>query len=271
MLGSAVEAEDIVQNVWLRWQATDRSVVLDAPAFLATTARLAINRAQSARSHRETYVGPWLPEPVDTSADPALGAERGAALEFAILLLLENLSPKERAAYVLREAFHYPYQQIADILRLSEANTRQLVTRARKHIADGRRSPVSAAEQRRLLVAFIAAAQKGDIAALEGLLASNVVSSADGGGVVRAARVPVVGRASVAKFIAAIASHFWTGVTLEWIEANAQASVVILRDGAVVGLVTITASAEGIDQILWMMRPSKLAAISRALLASRAQ
>jgi RNA polymerase sigma factor (sigma-70 family) len=240
MLGSAADAEDIVQNVWLRWQTTDRSVVSDAPAFLATaTARLAINLAQSARSRREAYVGPWLPEPVDTSPDPQLGAERGAALEFAILLLLENLSPKERAAYVLREAFNYPYQQIADTLRLSEANVRQLVTRARKHIADKRRTPVSAAEQRRLLVAFIAAAQKGDIAALEGLLASDVVSSADGGGIVRAARVPVVGRAIVAKFIAAIASHFWTGVTLEWIEANAQASVVILRDGAVVGLVTI--------------------------------
>jgi RNA polymerase sigma-70 factor (ECF subfamily) len=272
MLGSAADAEDIVQNVWLRWQTTDRSVVLDAPAFLATTtARLAINLAQSARSRRETYVGPWLPEPVDTSADPQLGAERGEALEFAVLQLMEKLSPKERAAHVLREAFNYPYQQIADILRLGEANVRQLVTRARKHIADGRRVPVSTAEQKQLLVAFIAAAQKGDSAALESLFASDIVSCADGGGVVRATRVPVVGRARVAKFIARIASHFWSGVTLEWIEANAQASVVILRDGAVVGLVTITASAQGIDQILWVMRPSKLAAISRALLVSRAQ
>jgi RNA polymerase sigma factor (sigma-70 family) len=226
MLGSAADAEDIVQNIWLRWQTTDRSAVLDAPAFLATaTARLAINLALSARSRRETYVGPWLPEPVDTSADPQLGAERGEALEFAVLLLLEKLPPSERAAFMLREAFNYPYQQIADILRLGEANVRQLATRARKHIADGRRTPVSAAEQRRLLVAFIAAAQQGDSAALERLLASDVVSCADGGGVVRAARVPVVGRASVAKFIAAIASHFWSGVTLAWIDANAQALV----------------------------------------------
>lgn len=224
MLGSADDAEDIVQNVWLRWQTTDRSVVVDAPAFFAT-ARLAINLAQSARSRRETYVGPWLPEPVDTSADPQLGAERDEALEFAVLLLLENLSPKERAAYVLREAFHYLYQQIADILRLGEANVRQLVTRARKHIADGRRVPVSAAEQKQLLVAFIAAAQRGDSAALESLFASDIVSSADGGGVVRATRDPVVGRARVAKFIAAIASHFWSGVTLEWVDlANPAAS-----------------------------------------------
>lgn len=125
ILGSAAEAEDIVQDVWLRWQATDRSVVLDPLAFLATaTTRLAINVAQSARSRRETYVGPWLSEPVDTSSDPRLGAVRGGALEFAALLLLEKLSPTERAEYVLREAFDYPYRQIAEVLQLEEANTR---------------------------------------------------------------------------------------------------------------------------------------------------
>jgi RNA polymerase sigma-70 factor (ECF subfamily) len=175
MLGSAAEAEDIVQDVWLRWQTTDRRAVQNAPGFLATTTtRLAINVVQSARSRRETYVGPSLPEPVDTSADPGLGAERGEALEFAVLLLLEKLSPTERAAFVLREAFDYSYQQIANTLKLGEANTRQLVTRARKHIADGRRSTVSSAEQRRLLNAFIAAARKGDLAALERLFASEL-------------------------------------------------------------------------------------------------
>jgi RNA polymerase sigma-70 factor (ECF subfamily) len=265
MLGSAAEAEDIVQDVWLRWQTTDRSVVLDPPAFLATTAtRLAINLAQSARSRHETYVGPWLPEPVDTSTDPQLGAERGEALEFAVLLLLEKLSPTERAAYVLREAFDYPYRQIADILQLEEANTRQLVTRARQHITDGRRAPVSSTEQRRLLEAFIAAAQKADLAVLEDLFAADVVSYSDGGGVVRAARTPVSGRERVAKFITAFASHFWTGVTLTWIQTNGQSSVLISRDGAVVTVATIDASAEGIGQILWMMRPSKLTAIAKS-------
>jgi RNA polymerase sigma-70 factor (ECF subfamily) len=265
MLGSAAEAEDIVQDVWLRWQVADRSAVLDPPAFLATTAtRLAINLAQSAHSRRETHVGPWLPEPVDTSTDPQLGAERGEALEFAVLLLLEKLSPTERAAYVLREAFDYPYRQIAEILQLEEANTRQLVTRARQHIADGRRAPVSSTEQRRLLETFIAAAQKGDLAALEGLLASDVVSYSDGGGVVRAARTPIAGRERVAKFITAFASHFWTGVTLTWIQTNGQSSVLISRDGAVVTVATIDASAEGIGQILWMMRPSKLTAIAKS-------
>src|ERR1700757_2156417 len=121
MLGTAAEAEDIVQDVWLRWDSTDRNVDRDATAFLVTTTvRLAISHAQSARSRRETYIGPWLPEPVDTAADPTLGAERGEALELAVLILLEKLSPKERAAYVLREAFDYSYRQIVDILHMDE-------------------------------------------------------------------------------------------------------------------------------------------------------
>src|ERR1700733_5247849 len=119
MLGSATEAEDIVQDVWLRWQATDRSVIENRSAFLAkTTTRLCINLAQSAPSRRETYIGTWLPEPVDASVDPALGAERSEALKLAVLVLLEKLSPTERAAYVLREAFDYSYDQIASILQM---------------------------------------------------------------------------------------------------------------------------------------------------------
>jgi RNA polymerase sigma factor (sigma-70 family) len=174
MLGSAAEAEDVVQDVWVRWQTADRSVVRDAAAFLATTAtRLAINVMQSARARRETYVGTSVPEPVDTSADPEVGAERGEGLEAGVLLLLEKLSPMERAAYILREAFDYAYRDIADILRLQEANARQLATRARQHVANGRIAPANATEQRRLLAAFIAAAQHGDVALLEDLFASS--------------------------------------------------------------------------------------------------
>src|SRR5215470_565266 len=137
MLGSVAEAADVVQDVWTRWQSADRPVVRDPQAFLATTTtHLAINVLQSARARRETYVGPWLPEPVDTSADPTLGAERGEALELAVLVLLERLSPTERAAFVLREAFNYPYKDVAEVLHLEEANARQLVTRARHHVAD---------------------------------------------------------------------------------------------------------------------------------------
>jgi RNA polymerase sigma-70 factor (ECF subfamily) len=265
MLGSAAEADDLVQDVWLRWQTAKRSGVQDPAAYLVTaTTRLAINVAQSARSRRETYVGTWLPEPIDTSRDPRLGAEHGEALELAVLLLLEKLSPPERAAYILREAFEYTYEQIAEVLQSSEENARQLVSRARKHVTEGRRRAVGAADQRRLLDAFIAAARAGDLPALEGLLASDVVSYSDGGGLVRAAQTPVEGRDRVAKFIAAVATHFWAGVTVATVEANGQACTAICRDGVAVALATIQASDEGIDQILWFMRPSKLAGIALA-------
>jgi RNA polymerase sigma-70 factor, ECF subfamily len=265
MLGSAAEAEDVVQDVWLRWQqSTNRNAIENPPAYLATTTtRLCINVAQSAHSRRESYIGIWLPEPVDTSADPGIGAERGEALKLAVLLLLEKLSPTERAAYVLREAFDYPYDQIASILQMEEANVRQLVSRARKHIADGRRTSVSSNEQRRFLEAFIAAAQKGDMAALEGLFAEDVVSYSDGGGFVRAAGVPVCGRKRVATFIAALSTWCWKGVALDWVETNGQAAVLILRDGVPFGL-TIDASGQGINEIMWFLRPSKLAAVSKS-------
>jgi RNA polymerase sigma-70 factor (ECF subfamily) len=260
MVGSAAEAEDIVQDVWVRWQTTDRRPIKNPTAFLVTTTtRLAINVMQSARVRRETYVGPWLPEPVDTSSDPSLGAERGEALNFAVLLLLEKLTPTERAAYVLREAFNHPYREIAETLRIEEANARQLVTRAREHVSSGRRTPVSPIEQRRLLHAFIAAARAGDLAGLENLFAADVVSTSDGGGFVRAARLPVVGRQRVAKFISAV-THVWNGVIVDCVEANGQLCALIQRHGSVGALVTVDGSAEGIQQILWMMRPSKLAA-----------
>ncbi len=263
MLGSFTEAEDLVQEVWLRWQNYERGTVVNPAAFLATAiTRLAINAVQSARVRRETYVGPWLPEPVDTGADPHLGAERDEALGFAVLLLLERLSPNERAAYVLREAFDYPYRQIAEIIQLSEAAVRQLVSRARKHVRTGRRAPVTGAEQRRLLRAFVAAARSGDLAALEELLAADVTSYSDGGGAVRASRIPVVGALRVARYVRAFAAHFWAGVEVKWGSANGQACALLCRDGVVFTVLTVDASAEGIDRVLWMMNPDKIMAVS---------
>lgn len=184
VLGSAVEAEDVVQEAWLRWQKTDRSVVVSPVAFLAsTTTRLAINVAQSARVRRETYIGPWLPEPIDTSSDPEVGAQRAEALELALLLVLEKLSPTERAAYVLREAFDYTYPEIADILQLTLVNVRKIVSRARKHLSAEQRVSVDAAEHRRLLNTFVSAAQTGDVASLEALLTIDAVSLSDGNGI----------------------------------------------------------------------------------------
>jgi RNA polymerase sigma-70 factor (TIGR02957 family) len=263
MLGSASEAEDIVQEAWVRWQGTDRSVVQDPPAFLATaTTRLAINVLQSARARRETYVGPWLPEPVDTSNDPMLGAERAEALGFAVLVMLERLTPTERAAYVLREAFAYPYAQICEIVQVSEAAVRQLVSRARKHLAGERRREVSRQEQHRLLTAFLSAAKTGDLDELERLFAEDVVSYSDGGGVVRASKFPVVGRTRVAKFVRSFHTHFWDGVEIVESDVNGQPSVILSKDGAALAVVTVVASTDGIDQVLWMMNPQKLHAVA---------
>ncbi len=207
-------------------------------------------------------MGPWLPEPVTTGDDPTLGAERGEALDLAVLMLLERLAPTERAAYVLREAFDYPYGQVADVLQVSEPNARQLVSRARRHLEGERREPVDPDEHRRLLEVFVRAARAGDLAALEQLFAEDVVSLSDGGGVVRASRFPVVGRETVAKFVTAFAPRFWTGVTVEWVDANGRAAGLLSRDGQAFALVTIDDVDGGNRASCGVMNPAKLAAIT---------
>ena len=180
MLGGAADAEDVVQDVWVRWQGADRAGVRDRVAFLVTiTTRVALNAATSARSRREVSVGEGLPERDFASIDPALGAERTEAVELAVRLLLERLSPVERAVYVLREAFDYPFREIAEALELSEANARQLARRARKHLAEQRHNPVDPAERDELLYAFLDAARAGDMARLIDLLSDAVIVRSD--------------------------------------------------------------------------------------------
>jgi RNA polymerase sigma-70 factor, ECF subfamily len=259
MLGSVAEAEDIVQEAWLRWQQTDRDVVRNPAAFLTTvTTRLAINTAESARVRREQYVGPWLPEPVDTSADPSLGAENAEALESAVLMLLEKLGPEQRAAYVLRQAFGYSYDQIAEILTTSPANARQLVSRAQKHVESSRKEPVDPAKHRELLDAFVAAARDGDVMRLERVLAAEVVSTTDSAGEApRAARRPVSGWDNVARFVAGW-SDWWEGTTVTLVETNGRTAILARRDGAPAVLLSVSASPQGIDQLMWVMAPDKL-------------
>ncbi|GGM15410.1 RNA polymerase sigma-70 factor [Promicromonospora citrea] len=267
MLGSAAEAEDVVQETWVRWQTTDRTVVRNPQAFLTTTAtRLAINVLQSARSRREAYVGPWLPEPVDTSADPTLGAERAEALDVAVLVLLERLTPTERAAYVLREAFDYGYAEIARIVGTTPAAARQLVSRARKDLASGRRNTVRTADRRALLEAFLAAARAGDVAALERLFADDVVSRSDSDGRAKhVARVAVRGRTKVARLLSAFADEFWAGVTTRPVVANGTEAVGMVRDGELVGVLSVTASDDGVHELAWQLNPEKLAGYRQAL------
>ncbi|MET9524957.1 RNA polymerase sigma factor SigJ [Streptomyces coeruleorubidus] len=264
VLGSVSEAEDVVQEVWLRWQGADRGAVLDHGAFLAKiTTRLAINVAQSARVRREAYVGPWLPEPVDTSVDPQVGAERDEALELAVLLVLERLNPVERAAYVLREAFDYAYDEIAGMLQLSQANTRQIVSRARKRLSAERREPVDSAQHRRLLEAFVAAARHGDVAALENVLSADVVAYADGNGMRGVARLEIVGPERVAR-VTAFARKFFPGAEYGIVEANGRPSLLLARDGAAVALVSATVGPAGIDGLYWVLAPDKLRAYERS-------
>jgi RNA polymerase sigma-70 factor (TIGR02957 family) len=260
ILGTAADAEDVVQDAWFKWSAADRSQVADPKAYLTRiVSNLSMERLRSTRHQRETYVGPWLPEPVDTTADPYLGAERGEALELAVLMLMERLSPTERAAYVLREAFDYPYPQIAEILGSSEPAVRQLVSRARKRVAGERRNPVSEAAQRELLSTFLQAARAGDLETLERLFAADVSSVSDGNGAPRIARRAVVGADRVARYIAAFGAWFWDGLEVSFVSTNGRATAVLRRDGAVFGALTIGASAAGIEHILWVMNPDKLA------------
>ena len=163
---------------------------------------------------------------------------------------------------MLREAFAYPYDQICEIVQVSEAAARQLVSRARKHLTGERRREVPQSEQRRLLTAFLAAAKTGDLVELEHLLSEDVVSFSDGGGVVRASKFPVVGRQRVAKFIRAFHSHFWDGVNITESNTNGQASVLLSKDGTIFAVLTVVAGATGIDQVLWMMNPHKLEAVT---------
>jgi len=178
VLGRAADAEDVVQDVWIRWQGADRAQVRDRVAFLATvTKRAAINTATSARARREVSSGVGLPERDHAAADPEVAAERGEQLGLAIHLLIERLSPVERAVYVLREAFDYSFAVIADVLKLSEANARQLARRARMHLAGQRHNPVEPAQRDGLLEAFLDAAGGGGMAPLIGLLTNGVVRS----------------------------------------------------------------------------------------------
>ena len=262
MMGTVTEAEDLVQEAWVRWQGADHDAVLEPAAFLATTVtRLALTELESARARRVRYVGPWLPEPVDTASDPALGAERAEALSLAVLLLLERLSPAERAAYVLHEAFDYPYRRIAEVLETSEANARQLATRARAHLARERPAPVSTAERDRLLAAFLAAAHEGDLERLESVLTEDVVALSDGGGVVTAARNPVVGRMRVARYLLGVLEKFASD--LENVPAlyNGEPAFVSMRGADPIAVWTLDIGADGIRGFYNVMNPAKLSRI----------
>ncbi|MCE7009538.1 RNA polymerase sigma-70 factor [Kibdelosporangium philippinense] len=206
MLGSVAEAEDVVQDAFLRWHGADQSKIATPPAWLTkVVTNLCLTRLSSARARREQYVGPWLPEPVPT-ADGALGpletVEQRELVSLGVLVVLERLTPPERAVFVLREAFGHQHREIAEILDIDEAHSRQLHSRARRHVADARkRFPADRARHEEIVRRFLDATLRGDVKGLEQFLADDVVSWADGGGKVTAARRPIVGKAKVLRYM----------------------------------------------------------------------
>jgi RNA polymerase sigma-70 factor (ECF subfamily) len=232
MLGSVAEAEDVAQESLLRLTRQEEPVAEPAAWITTVATRLSINVLRSARSRREAYVGPWLPEPLleDPAPGPAARAELADSLSLALLVLLERLTPTERAAYLLREVFGYGYAQVAEIIEQSEVNSRQLVARARKHL-DARRPRFDTDEAARdaLLERFLAAAEHGDLQALEELLASEAVLYADSGGKAMAPPEPLVGAALIARFLTAVALSWPSapGYERRRVRVNGQPGIVM--------------------------------------------
>jgi RNA polymerase sigma-70 factor (ECF subfamily) len=209
MLGSVTDAEDTVQEAWLRWSGVNPSDVRDPRAFLVrVTTRLAIDRLRRAKTRRESYVGPWLPEPILTGRDVAEDVALAESVSMAMLVVLETLSPLERAVFVLREAFGMPYAEIADVLGRKEEAVRQLGRRARDHVQERRsRFDTDESEQHRVTERFLEATSTGDLDALMAVLSPGVTLVADGGGRALAPRRPVRGAEKVARFLLAVATE----------------------------------------------------------------
>lgn len=223
LLGSVDEAEDAVQDAFLRWDRAERAAIEHPDGWLAkVVTNLCLNRLTAARAARERYVGVWLPEPVLTDVlGPLETAEQRDSVSLALLTLLERLTPAERAVFVLREAFGYSHRDVAEVLELSEANCRQLYRRAILHVAERRqRFQPSRVERERLARRFLAAAVDGDLRGLEELLAEDVTSWADSGGQVPTARRPVTGRDNVARYFAGAWRKVPAGVTFSFVEVN---------------------------------------------------
>jgi RNA polymerase sigma-70 factor (TIGR02957 family) len=270
ILGTAVDAEDAVQDAWLKWSAADRSLVADPKAYLVRiVSNLAMDRLRSAHRRRETYVGPWLPEPILTSTDAADDVAAGESVSVALLVVLETLSPLERAVFVLREAFGFDYAEIADAVGRSEDTVRQAAHRARGHVRARRpRFPADRGRQRQVTERFVAAATGGDLNTFMQLLAPDVTLWTDGGGKVRQAMRPVTGADRVAAWFATLGTRPYQGVepadmAAELVELNGGAGIVFTGAGRVIATLTLDVDGSGrIAAIHNVANPDKLDAIA---------
>jgi RNA polymerase sigma-70 factor, ECF subfamily len=265
MLGSAADAEDVLQETWLRWAGVDLGIVRDQRAYLVRIAtRQALGRLRTLGRRKESYVGPWLPEPLLTAPDVADDVELADSVSMAMMLVLETLTPAERAVFVLREVFDVPYDEIAEAVGKSPAAVRQIAHRARDHVAARRpRGPVSPAEARDALAAFQRAAATGDLQGFLDILAPDVVFLGDGGGVVQAVRVPVVGAGKVARLLAVALDRIAAEASIQPAQVNGYPAL-ILRFGDEVDTVIAVRIDDGLITGLYAVRnPQKLSHMER--------
>ena len=270
MLGSVAEAEDAVQDAWLRWSTEPRSDVTSPRAYLCkTVTNTALNRLRAARARREAYIGPWLPEPLLTApgSDAEDRAELAESVSVAMLVVLESLTPDERAVFVLREVFGFSYAEIGSALGRSAPAARQLAHRAREHVQARRpRFEVDRDQQRQVTNRFLAAAAGGDIDGLMTVLAPDVTLIGDGGGKARAPMRPITGAAKVARFMAAIANRPYMGMkisdmTVAVVEINGAPGTLITVGGRPITALTLTVADGRITAIQLLANPDKLAAL----------
>ncbi|MFG2222401.1 RNA polymerase sigma-70 factor [Streptomyces sp. NPDC048644] len=270
MLGRVADAEDVVQEAWLRWSATDRSDVREPRAYLVrVTTRLAIDRLRQVQARRESYVGPWLPEPLATDSrvaapDTAERAVFAESVTLALLVVMESLSPLERAVFVLREAFGHPYAEIAAVLDRSEPAVRQLAGRARRHVEDGRpRFDVDPQRQRDLTERFMAAAAGEDLAGLVGLLAEDARLVGDSGGKAKAPLRIIETADKVSRFLIGVTRTGLAGMEYALVELNGGIAILAHRGGRPDSVIQLDV-AEGRIQTVYVVRnPDKLVSLTR--------
>ena len=276
VLGSVTDAEDAVQEAWLRWSGVDPLEVTDPPAFLVrVTTRLAIDRLRRAKARRESYVGPWLPEPILTGRDVAEDVALAESVSMAMLVVLETLSPLERAVFVLREAFGMPYSEIADVLGRKEEAVRQLGRRARDHVQERKsRFEADQSAQRRVTERFLEATSSGDLDALMRVLAPEVTLVADGGGRALAPRRPVRGAEKVARFMLAVATEERTArflrsigaettldVRVHLAQVNGEPGVVVTSATRPISALVLDVASDLVQTIHLVANPEKLAGV----------
>ncbi|MFD2470085.1 RNA polymerase sigma-70 factor [Amycolatopsis silviterrae] len=273
MLGSAADAEDVLQETWLRWAGVDLATVRDGRAFLVRiTTRQALKRLRTLGRRKESYVGPWLPEPLLTAPDVAEDVELAASVSMAMLLVLETLAPTERAVFVLREVFAVDYDEIAEAVEKTPAAVRQIAHRARLRVAERKpRGTGSPDQHRAALKAFQTAVETGDLQSLLDILAPDVVALSDGGGVKHALLRPVVGADSVARLLA---TGWWrrgARRSVEWVQINGGPGLLIRVEGEVDGVLAVRVEDGLVTGAYHVRNPEKLSRVEREIAVSRSR